>query len=61
MDASLGPLKLLSKNCHVAEMQCAMCSSLDECRAQLNVPSPDETEFGSNYQSGTLGLFMTLQ
>ena len=45
-------LKLLSKTCHLAEMQCAKCSSAEECKNNLQVPSPVEVEFDSNSNSG---------
>ena len=53
---SIVQLKLLSKNCHIDEMQCAMCSSSEECKAQLKGANSDEPEFGSNHKSGVAEL-----
>ena len=52
MDDSLDHLKLLSKNCHLAEMQCAQCSNVEECKTGFSQPNPDESEFGKDYGSG---------
>ena len=52
MDESLDHLKLLSKNCHLAEMQCAQCSNAEECKTGFSQPHPDETEFDKDYGSG---------
>ena len=52
MDESLDHLKLLSKNCHLAEMQCAQCSNAAECKTGSSQTNPDETEFGNDYGSG---------
>ena len=52
MDESLDHLKLLSKNCHLAEMQCAQCSNVEECKTGFSQPNRDETEFGKDYGPG---------
>ena len=51
-------LKLLSKTCHLAEMQCSKCSSAEECKNSLQVPSPAEVEFDDNSNSGILRVIM---
>ena len=51
-------LKLLSKTCHLAEMQCAKCSSTEECKNNLQVSSLDELEFDGNSNSGIVRVIM---
>ena len=51
-------LKLLSKTCHLAEMRCAKCSSTEECKNNLQVPSSDEVEFDGNSNSGIERVIM---
>ena len=51
-------LKLLSKTCHLAEMQCAKCSSAEECKNNLQVRSPVEVEFDGNSNPGIVGMIM---
>ena len=51
-------LKLLSKTCHLAEMLCSKCSSAEECKNSLQVPSPAEVEFDDNSNSGIVRVIM---